>query len=214
MKILLATSAAVPFGGGIASYNQELIKVLGAGNDFYLLTLSNEQNVTGFKETTSIFGKNKYDYNFADYIVNEINSKKFDLIINSNNNVISIIAPFLKSPIISVSHFVDGILADCAGYNCKYNNAIIALSHYGKKYLEEKFKIYEPNKVKVVYNFVHPTEQIFDKSKCKKITIVYPGGTSINKSLDVVMEVVYRLKRTKLDFSFYWLGLERNIRLR
>ena len=34
MKILLATSATVPSGGGIASYNQELLALLGDVNEF------------------------------------------------------------------------------------------------------------------------------------------------------------------------------------
>lgn len=206
MKILLATSRAIPSGGGIASYNQELIKALGAGNDFYLLTSSNEQNVNGYINTESLYGINYYDYTFAKNFVDKINSANYDLVINSNNEFISIVSPFINSPIISVSHFVDGILADCAGYNCEYNNAIIALSYYGKKYIENKFHVKDDSKVKVVYNFVHPLKTPNNKVNASKITIVYPGGTSINKSVDVVTDVAYRLKQTKNDFSFIWLG--------
>lgn len=206
MKILLATSAAAAYGGGIASYNQELIKALGDGNCFYLLASGNEHEVEGYKYTISLYGNNIYDYSFTASLIEKLNSEDFDLIINSNSDFISLAAPFIKAPIIAVAHFVNGLLADCAGHNSEYNNAIIALSYYGKEYLEKKFKIEDQHKVKVVYNFVHPEPVVIDKTNNKRLVIVFPGGTSVKKSIDVVMDVAYRLKKTKHDFLFYWLG--------
>lgn len=206
MKILLATSAAVPSGGGIASYNQELLALLGDVNEFYLLTSADEHDVEGFVFTESIFGKYVQDYNFAKHLIERINSECFDLIINSNSEFITVSAPFLHAPIIAIAHFINGILADRAGFNSKYVNSIVSLSYYGKAYLEKKFKIFDPNKVKVIYNFVRNISYISEKENNKKLVIVYPGGTSIKKSMDVVMDVAYRLKRTKFDFTFYWLG--------
>ncbi len=206
MKLLLATSKAVPSGGGIASYNQELIKAFREGNDFYLLTSADEHNVEGFKESYSLYGGNIFDFSYAKQIIDKINAEGFSLIINSDSYFISIAAPFLKTPIVSVAHFMNGIAADCAGYNSDYNNAIIALSYYCKAYLVKKFSINPPDKVKVIYNFVKDTNNNFCKCNNDRIKIVYPGGTSIEKSVDVVMDVAYRLKKTKLDFSFVWLG--------
>ena len=206
MKILLATSATVPSGGGIASYNQELLALLGDVNEFYLLTSADEHDVEGFVVTESIFGKYVQDYNFAKHLIERINSECFDLIINSDSEFITVSAPFLHAPIIAIAHFINGILADRAGFNSKYVNSIVSLSYYGKAYLEKKFKIFDPNKVKVIYNFVRNISYISEKENNKKLVIVYPGGTSIKKSMDVVMDVAYRLKRTKFDFTFYWLG--------
>lgn len=206
MKILLATSKAVPSGGGIASYNQELIKALDKGNDFFLMTSANEHDVIGFKKTESLYGVDYYDFKVASNIIEIINNQKYGLIINSNSEFIAVATPFLNAPIISVSHFVNGLLADCAGYNSTYINNIIALSNYGKLYLDNKFKINDKDKVKVVYNFVHRSSNAFKKEKNEIIKIVYPGGTSVNKSFDVVMAVAYLLKRSNLNFSFYWLG--------
>lgn len=206
MKILLATSAAIPTGGGIASYNQELVKSLGSGDEIDLLTAANEKNVDGYCITKSLYSDNIYDFNIAKQLITGINESHYDLIINSDSEFVAISAPFLSSPIISVAHFVDGILADCAGYNNKYVNAIIALSNYGKKYLVHKFHILDKTKVKVVYNFVHPKDFHINKTNKSPLVIVYPGGTSIKKSVDVVMDVAFRLKRTDLSFSFYWIG--------
>lgn len=206
MRILMATSAAVPSGGGIASYNQELIKVYRDKNEFHLLTSANERDVDGFISTESIYGKNINDYGFASELISRINGLKYDLIINSNSTFITIAAPFINAPIISVAHFVNGILADRAGYNGQYNNAIIVLSNYSKSYLERKFGISDSAKIKVVYNFVQQKKSDSNKIENSTIKIVYPGGTSVKKSSDVVMDVAYRLKRTNLNFTFYWLG--------
>ncbi len=206
MKILLATSAAVPYGGGIASYNQELVKIYKDNNEFHLLTSSNEKGVEGFVSVECIYGKNIYDYGVANELIGRINAQKYDLIINSDSTFITIAAPFVNVPIISVAHFVSGILADKAGYNGQYNNAIVVLSNYCKSYLEKKFNIVDSDKIKVIYNFVQKKEYDANKIENDTVKIVYPGGTSVKKSSDVVMDVAYRLKRTNLNFSFYWLG--------
>lgn len=206
MKILLATSAAVPAGGGVASYNQELVKSLKDKNDFYLLTSADEHNVEGYIRTDCIHDENIFDFHVTKRLIDSVNGEGYDLIINSDSEFVTVAAPFLSAPIISVAHFVNGIFADRAGYNSPYNNAIIALSYYGKKYLEKKFRIKDSSKVKVVYNFVHPSPKEYKKDTNERIKIVYPGGTSIKKSVDVVMEVAYRLKQTDCDFSFIWLG--------
>lgn len=45
-----------------------------------------------------------------------------------------------------------------------------------------------------------------NKMAKQPLTIVYPGGTSIKKGVDVVIEMLYRLKRSKLPFKFIWIG--------
>lgn len=206
MKILLATSAAIPAGGGIASYNQELVRALGYDYEIHLLTASREFNVPGYASTLSLQGKNVLSFKFALSLVKYINEQKYNLILNSNSSVMAYLAPFVNAPIVTVSHFVNGIHADCAGYNNEYISRIIALSNYGKQYIEKKFCIKEKDKVVVVYNFVHPIKFSLNKLKQNPLVIVYPGGTSIMKSADVVMETAYRLKKSDLNFRFVWLG--------
>lgn len=208
MKILLATSAAIPSGGGIASYNQELLKVLSDDNSLYLLTDANEQNVDGFSHTESTFGKSITSYEYIKDIVERINDAEYDLIINSASSFLPVICPFLKAPIISVSHYVNGYLADKAGYNSQYQGAIISLSEYGKEYLINRFNITECDKIHVVYNFVHPKKfQDNHKESSQELSIIFPGGTSIHKSFDVVLEAALMLKKTALNFRFIWLGV-------
>ena len=207
MKILLATSKAVPSGGGIASYNEELVKIL-SNHHFYLLTDSDESNVEGYEKTISLYGKRIWSYKVCEEIVNTINNANYDIIVNSRSSIMPVIAPFVNAPIVSVSHFVDGFQADNAGFNSDYISFIIALSHYGKEYLEDKFKINYVDKVRVVYNFVSNNEKKYNSAKEKPLTpiIVFPGGTSRNKSFDLMMIAVKELLKTNLKFKFYWLG--------
>lgn len=208
MNILLATSAAVPTGGGIASYNQELCRLLGKYHNLYLLTDSHENEVNGYCEVYNNYGKAKYSYSYCQKLIKKINESEYDLIINSRHSIMPYIAPFVTTPIITVAHFVNGIQADNAGYNTDYLNTIIALSNYSKQYLEKEFKILDTQKVKVVYNFVSDNTQKYNSYKefSKELTIVFPGGTSVQKSVDVILDTVYRLKLSAMNFKFVWLG--------
>ncbi len=208
MKILLATSKATPDGGGIASYNQELVNLLSKDNCIDLLTDSDEADIPEYNTCSSTFGKSIRDEIFCRSLVEKINIGDYDVIINSSSKFLPIIVPFLTTPIISVSHFVNGRRAIYAGYNAPYLSSIIALSNYGKEYLRKKFHINESSKIKVIYNFVKNDSNYQNKQKIthKPLSIVYPGGTSIQKSVDVVQHLVYKLIKSKLDFRFFWLG--------
>jgi glycosyltransferase involved in cell wall biosynthesis len=207
MKILLATSMAIPSGGGIASYNQELVRLLSHKNSIYLLTDANEVEVEGYEKTYRTYGHSNNDYDYCAKLVTKINEDEYDCIINSNSQFIPVLAPFLKPAIISVSHFVNGKLALNAGYNADNIDAIIALSEYGKKFLIDRFRIKKTEKIKVIYNFVETSKSPkLDKVSHKPLRIVYPGGTSIEKSVDVIQKLIYRLIDSDLDFEFYWLG--------
>lgn len=208
MKILLATTAIIPKGGGIASYNQELLNAFSETTSFSVLTEEPLSEYPGIEKIYSAYGRNCYSLDFCEEIVKKINNDCYDIIINSSSLLMSIIAPYVNAPICSVSHFVDGKLAFLAGFNSQYISRIVALSFYGKKHIEDTFKIVDNDKVQVVYNFVHSNEDSIDTSKkdLRPLTIVYPGGTSIKKSFDIVMRTLRKLIKTKLDFKFYWLG--------
>lgn len=208
MKILLATSKGIPAGGGIASYNQELVRLLGKDNNIYLLTDADENDVEGYKKTFRTYGNRNLDFEYCKRLADNINSANYDCIINSNSSFIPVLAPFLKANIISISHFVNGRHAINAGYNAQYQSAVIALSNYGKEFIIKKFGIKDPEKIKVIYNFVEKkTGQVSaDKIHQQPLKIVYPGGTSIEKSVDVIQNLVYRLLKSDLQFQFYWLG--------
>lgn len=208
MKILVATSEAVPNGGGIASYAQELLNVIGQEHEVYLLTDSPDKQVDGYRFTWSNYGHDIYAYSYAHGLVDELNAAKFDLIINSNSKFVAVCAPFLQASIISISHFVNGILAVTAGFNSKYLDAVICLSHYGKDFMRRRFRISDESKLPVVYNFVHNDGVELDRNKQQRTVpvIVYPGGCALHKSPDVVLSALRRLIRTDLNFKFYWLG--------
>ena len=210
MKILLATSKAIPSGGGIASYNQELVALLSTDYEIELLTDSDEKEVSGYIKTYTTCGYKNNDVCYCENLIYRINSQNYDCIINSNSSFIPVLSPFLKCPIVSISHFVNGTLAINAGYNAEYLNCIVALSSYGKNFISRKYNINALSKIKVVYNFVKKNDYYNTTKPNREILkIVYPGGTSIKKSVDVVQQLVYRLLSSNLKFEFYWLGGDR-----
>lgn len=98
-------------------------------------------------------------------------------------------------------------MADEAGYNGEYISKAIVLSKSCQSYLIDKFAL-PKDKIEVVYNFVAPTTHPYSdkKEKDKLLTIVYPGGASIAKSSDIVIDAVYKLLKTNLSFKFIWIG--------
>lgn len=207
MKVLLATSAIIPKGGGIASYNQELISVFSQYNTS-LLTDEDIGEYSGMERVYSTYGSNCYSYKYCNKMIEIINKDNYDIIINSGSLLLTIISPYLVSSICSISHFVNGRLAILAGHNSYFVNRIIALSKYGKEFIDRKYSISNNEKVQVVYNFVHNNIEKLDISKISKtpLSIVYPGGTSIQKSFDVVMRTLQMLVKSNLEFNFYWMG--------
>jgi glycosyltransferase involved in cell wall biosynthesis len=208
-KYLFATSAAVTNGGGIASYAQEFISQLGNPDwKVDLLTDENINSANGFCSVYSTALHNIYAADYAKSIISLINTSGYDFIINSSSILISVISPYLNIPIISISHFVNGKLAIIAGYNYKYLSNIVSLSNYGKRFIDNYFNIKDNDKTKVVYNCVNTHDSRYDDKKCLSVLpiIVYPGGTSIMKSFDIVIKTVDLLLKTSLDFRFYWVG--------
>lgn len=207
MKILLATSRVARKGTGVPTYNYELQQCLCDNCELYLLVDAYEHDVDGYVKTYSTFGHNVNDYDYCHRLVNRINEAGYDCIINSASSFIPAIAPFIKSAIVSVSHFVDGKLAIKAGYNAQYQSGIVALSEYGRDFLIQKFRIKDTAMVRSIYNAVAAPISLNEaKIHQSPLKIVYPGGTSVQKSVDVVQRLVYRLLRSNLDFEFYWLG--------
>lgn len=209
MKILLATYRVRRSGAGIPSYNQELIKLLSGSNEIHVLGGTEDADAPGCVQCYTTFGHSADDFEYCSRLIGRINEANYDIIISSGSRFIPVIAPFLKAPILSVSHFVDGRFAKMAGYNSDYLNAIVALSNYGKDYIVRKFRIPDPAKVKVIYNFVNETDsEAIDKTNPDgPLKIVFPGGTAIEKSMEVMQRLVYRLVASDLDFEFYWLGI-------
>ena len=207
MKILLATSGTSLRGGGIATYNLELRRCLVSHNILCLLTDANESHVEGYNEIYSTYGYCMNDYSYVKRLINKINAAQYDCIINSASAFLPIIAPFINVPIVSISHFVNGRLAHNAGYNAEFLNAIVALSWYGKRFLEKCFRISDTYKVHVVYNSVQiETLRYPLKGKQRPLRIVFPGGTSTQKSIDVVQKLIYKLIQSDLKFEFIWIG--------
>lgn len=209
MKILLATSKITPAGGGIASYNQELLKAFNQCNtSFDCITEEDISEAAGVNQIITIKKRYSFSYEECAELLDWIKSNEYDLIVNSDSPVISLLSSYIKVPIISISHLVNGKFACIAGYNYNYLNNIVSLSCAGKKYIEKKFNIKDNNKVKVIYNFVNSDGCILKEekknNKCK--IIVFPGGTSPHKCFYTVISAIKKLCKTNLEFQFYWIG--------
>lgn len=208
MKILLATTIYTLNGGGIASYNNEVRAEMSIGNSFDLLTIEDVSVMDGFQIVYSVPQLHLSGYSGYKKLAEDINKNNYDLIINSDSSIITVLAPFLVAPIVTISHTFNNMPAIEAGYNHRYVNKIIALSDAGRKFISNYFKITDKNKVTFIYNFVqHEVENnAKDKSERNCLNIVFPGGASMMKYPEMVLGAVNMLLDTDLNFNFYWLG--------
>jgi len=207
-KILFCTDSYKTGRGGVASYAHDFVQAFKNQYEFIIVTNDDYQDKEDYP-ILHIQDKNYRKDNIKKFlsIVSKTNP---DIIINSAFPLASISAPYLPNDVklISISHFTDGRQACAAGVNAQYADSIVALSTFGKSYIDEKFKIRDFNKTKIVYNSMPKYEQVDIEKKKKAITlkIVYPGGCAIAKSAEIVCHALKLLLKTDLDFEFYWLG--------
>lgn len=208
MKILLATTAFKLNGGGIASYNNELYDIFKDEHTIHLLTTDTSEVEMCINKTFRIPAKSVWSYKSYVKLVCQINSEQYDLIINSDSAFVAVVAPYLNSPIITISHSYNNLPTLRASYNHRYNSKMIALSHAGRKYMIDFFRIKKEDKVEMIYNFVKDDlcYEIEDKPERDELIIVYPGGASLMKYPEMVLLAVNLLVKTNLKFKFYWLG--------
>lgn len=211
MKLLFFTSSFILNSGGISSYAHDFVDAYKNIYSIAVVTSDNYKQKQNDKFETFNFDLFDLSRINASKILNYIEIEDPDIIINSNAPIISALSPFISNQVklITVSHFVNGRLAIIAGFNARYVNNVIALSNYGKSYIKKRFNIKDKSKISIVYNFMPPKEssEIFELKKSNKpLIIVYPGGASIHKSPDIVLQIVKRLIETDYDFIFYWIG--------
>lgn len=210
MKILFCTSGLVTGGGGIASYAHDFIEAFKEGNEFVVVTNDGYKEKKDDPFNVMHFNMNDFSLDNAKQFMNFIIITKPQLIVNSAFPLLSLVTPYLDNNIkvINVAHFVDGKLLLISGLNANYADTTIAQSTFAKENLRRFYKLKkDETKVDVVYNFMPSLPEVNLKKKQRQtLKIVFPGGSSIAKSVDIVAMVLKKLLRTKLQFEFYWIG--------
>lgn len=205
-KILFCTANFKTGRGGISSYAFDFIEAFKDMHEIVVVASGETE-----KSDIKVYSCNYLDFKKKNALklLNIIHQEKPNIIVNSAFALLSLVTPYIDNniQIITISHFVNGRYAWYAGLNGKYVNSIIALSSYGKKYIENKFNITDKEKTKVVFNFMPEITPSY-KTKCNRtvLKIVYPGGCSYAKSAEVVCKSLKLLLKTNLNFEFYWIG--------
>lgn len=211
MKILFCTSSFTTGKGGIASYAHDFIDAFKANYKFVVVTNDRyEKKMDDFFDVVH-FNMNDFSLSNARQFMDFIDKAKPQLIINSAFPLLSLVTPYLDNciKIINITHFINGRLLLIAGLNANYADTIVAQSTYAKDNLCRQYKVRNETCVEVVYNFMHPLPfvDVEKKKKRKTLKIVFPGGNSMAKSIDIVGMALKKLLRTNLDFEFYWIGI-------
>lgn len=212
MKILIASSS-ISLQGGVPAYNRELCNMLNQDHEMHILVQQDISEFEGFAKVISTPDALLPTTDECQRLIEIINRERYDIVINSNSHIISIIAPYISDDtiIIGTSHSVRYTESDTAAFNSQYIDCVIALSEYNKKYLDRTFDLGVSQKCKMVYNFVadNPEGSILrmQKKQAKKLSIVYAGGSAPTKSPELIVKIVRQLLKTDLDFTFTWIGI-------
>lgn len=208
-KILLCSSTLHISGRGVPSYAHDLIRVFENEYEFVAVTGDDYNDTTIIKHIYQV-DRNDFSITNARKILKIISKEQPDIILNSCHYLMTLVTPFIddRIRIISVSHFVNGKLSWAAGVNSSWADRLISLSTYGKEYLDKSFSIREPDKTQVVFNFIDKLKEVeVNEKKTRSILkIVYPGGSSYQKSAEIVCRMLKHLQKTDTPFEFYWLG--------
>lgn len=209
-KILFCTESYQTGKGGVASYARDFVDAFSSEYDIVIVTGDD-----GKDDQRKVYKCSPSDCSEANArkLLDIIEETAPEIVVNSNFALLALVTPFLPDnvKVVTVSHFVNGRLLWNAAFNGEYADSIISLSSYGKENIFNEFKQINPSKIAVVYNFMPPFDGARDDKKGRKVLkIVYPGGSIIEKSSEVVCKAIKKLLKTSLEFELYWLG---NIRL-
>lgn len=213
MKILLANS---PFrGGGITSYAMQIIRCLAEDAELaVVLADDNKSPITDKRVKVYYYNTHSLTVKNARLFIKLINEEiKPDVLIVSAARILPVITPYLNDEIkiITVSHSGKFFHSEYSVVNHKYIDKIIAASsEYNKEYLLQKYQIKDPEKVKVIYNFLDKDEELenlrYLKAQKRPVSLIFVNGSSVHKSPDLVARIVIELLKTDLNFRFYWMG--------
>lgn len=209
-KILFCTGSYQTGKGGVASYARDFVDAFSSEYDIVIVTGDD-----GKDDQRKVYKCSPADFSEANArkLLDIIEETAPGIVVNSDFALLAMVTPFLpdNAKVVTVSHFMNGPLLWNASFNGDYADSIISLSSYGKENIFNEFKQIDPSKIAVVYNFMPPFGGVKDDKKGRKVLkIVYPGGSTIAKSSEVVCKAIKKLLKTSLEFELYWLG---NIRL-
>lgn len=212
MKIAFVTSSL--HGGGITSYAHEVVDCFASKHEMSVVVGDDSQNpFDNSKVKVYRCESNDKSIDNARKLLRLINNEiKPDVVINSNSELMTLVLPFIENSIryVTVSHSLRYNEADNAGINSRYADRLVALSTYNEEYLRKQYHIDNPEKVKVIYNFVDELENSvslrLQKVKQTPLRIVYAGGTSAAKTPELVFDVLVQLLKTDREFEFIFMG--------
>jgi len=122
MNILFVTSTFELNGGGISSYAHDFFDAF--KNQHRIIIVTGDNYVRDKEDKFILYNIDLVDLSVknAKRLIDIIEYENPNTVVNSNAMLLSCVSPFLSKEInlVSISHFVNGRLADIAGYNSTY----------------------------------------------------------------------------------------------
>lgn len=213
MKYLIAVSSLTP-GSGLSRYVFSLCRQLSDGNEVYVVTSHNSDNVTYERKELADISVNiklislgKYrtfkKYFKAIQLVRKLNP---DIIINNYNAVYQFILPLIprQTKVVHILHCDDNdfyrVAAISAGHTNGWIAPSIAIARHFNEYTSQRYA----DKVKVISHGVEETE--LKEKQNTKLEIVYAGVLYEHKGVKILPEIIKKLLQRGIDLHFTIIG--------
>lgn len=229
MRIVLAGSSFLSKRGGIATSNQEIVRMLGEeGHEFLIVSpdldctspVGTLERYIQKRVGTPIPPNPEDEIDVAEMMFDKIVEFDPEVLISSDHIYLTSLFPCFADHRIRISfsrsrHDTSAPASACRAQDTDW---LIALSFAGKQFLE-RMPFVIPEQVQVIYNMLgdcyqSPYDLIDRKTRENVLRIAFAGGGSRIKSPWIVMAVIKRLCKTDLNWRFVWMGDARKYQMR
>lgn len=213
MKYLIAVSSLTP-GSGLSRYVLSLCGLLSDGNEVYVVTTHNSDNVSyeqkelaDISDDIKLISLGTYP-TFKKYYkaIQLVRTLKPDIIINNYNAVYQFILPLLpgRTKVVHILHCDNNdfyrVAAISAGHTDGWIAPSRAIARHFNEYTSQKYT----DRIKVISHGVEETE--LKEKQNQRLEIIYAGVLYEHKGVKILPEIIKRLLHKGIDLHFTIIG--------
>jgi len=207
-RILIGSSSPTDRGSGINTYSKQLTECL-INKGFKLFYSCPEPNddswIINNDITPIYFNNNTNPTQYCHELLEIINSKNIDAIINNDNIYVQSIVPAVDIPSIAIGHLEKYTIASAACLNSNWMDYLVAISNDMQFSYIQKHNI-PVSKCPVIHNGLLDPGKSNINNTSDKLTVIYCGGSDRRKGADLMLKLVRDQPDIFKKVDLHWFG--------
>jgi len=209
MNILIGSSSALNRGSGIRTYVEIISREMTRqGHNVYYACPYADGMLEQMNSDNAYYLNVSQDLNPSrslNEILNYIQDKSIDFVVNNDNPFIAMAAPRLQCPIISIGHLATTSIAALVCYEHQWIDYVVAISEDMKATFADKFGVPQ-SKIRIVYNGVEAQAAPPQRNDSQCLNLVFAGGLNKRKGGDKVLTSVLKGQEHWQGMHLHWFG--------